>query len=145
MDMSSSLHLQEERVIFPSSHLYYGPREKKGMKRGSMIKCFAGSSSSKWSSFNEEEIAFLADPGLPDTQNLFRLAKITLMANLSKNGSDALQLRYTMANLDYDLIIKGEHIMTSLNSSNDETVQNSNSSAQEDALILSMFEQLKPK
>ncbi|GJT85339.1 hypothetical protein Tco_1067056 [Tanacetum coccineum] len=42
-------------------------------------------------------------------------AKIALMANLSRNGSDALT---------------------------EETVQNSNSSAQQDALILSMFEQL---
>ncbi|GKB80276.1 retrovirus-related pol polyprotein from transposon TNT 1-94 [Tanacetum coccineum] len=42
-------------------------------------------------------------------------AKIALMANLSRNGSDALT---------------------------EETVQNSNSSAQQDVLILSMFEQL---
>ncbi|GKA37859.1 hypothetical protein Tco_0724424 [Tanacetum coccineum] len=35
-----------------------------------------------------------------------------------------------------------EQIMTSSEQSNDETVQNSNSSAQQDVLILSMFEQL---
>ncbi|GJY57173.1 retrovirus-related pol polyprotein from transposon TNT 1-94 [Tanacetum coccineum] len=87
----------------------------------------------------EEEIAFLADPGLLDTQTSqtvithnaayqaddldaydsdcdeLNSAKIALMANLSRNGSDALT---------------------------EETVQNSNSSAQQDVLILSMFEQL---
>ncbi|GJR08181.1 retrovirus-related pol polyprotein from transposon TNT 1-94 [Tanacetum coccineum] len=90
----------------------------------------------------EEEIAFLADPGLPDIQTSqtvithnaayqaddldaydsdcdeLNSAKIALMANLSRNGSDALT------------------------ESNDETVQNSNSSAQQDVLILSMFDQL---
>ncbi|GJU65873.1 hypothetical protein Tco_1247708 [Tanacetum coccineum] len=87
----------------------------------------------------EEEIAFLADPGLPDIQTSqtvithnaayqaddldaydsdcdeLNSAKIALMANLSRNGSDALT---------------------------EETVQNSNSSAQQDVLILSMFEQI---
>ncbi|GJS20263.1 hypothetical protein Tco_0626426 [Tanacetum coccineum] len=94
----------------------------------------------------EEEIAFLADPGLPDTQTSqtvithnaayqaddldaydsdcdeLNSAKIALMANLSRNGSDALT--------EY------------LSETQQETVQNSNSSAQQDALILSMFEQL---
>ncbi|GJU80382.1 retrovirus-related pol polyprotein from transposon TNT 1-94 [Tanacetum coccineum] len=87
----------------------------------------------------EEEIAFLADPGLPDVQNSqtvtthnaayqaddldaydsdcdeLNSAKIALMANLSRNGSNALT---------------------------EETVQNSNSSAQQDVLILSMFDQI---
>ncbi|GJZ52014.1 hypothetical protein Tco_0606529 [Tanacetum coccineum] len=49
-------------------------------------------------------------------------AKIALMANLSRNGSDALT-KY-------------------LSESQQETVQNSNSSTQQDVLILSMFEQL---
>ncbi|GKB44468.1 hypothetical protein Tco_0889410 [Tanacetum coccineum] len=49
-------------------------------------------------------------------------AKIALMANLSRNGSDALT--------EY------------LSETQQETVQNSNSSAQQDVLILSMFEQL---
>ncbi|GKA17325.1 hypothetical protein Tco_0697162, partial [Tanacetum coccineum] len=116
------------RVILPSSVI--SPREK-GMKRGLMIKC--------GQVLTEEEIAFLAHPGLPDTQTSqivithnaayqaddldaydsdcdeLNSAKIALMANLSRNGSDALT---------------------------EETVQNSNSSAQQDVLILSMFEQL---
>ncbi|GJT94939.1 retrovirus-related pol polyprotein from transposon TNT 1-94 [Tanacetum coccineum] len=115
---------------------------------------------------NEEEIAFLADPGLPDTlstqtvithnaayqaDNLdaydsdcdeINSAKIALMANLSRNGSDALTEVHNPDNLAYDLINQSEQIMTSSEQSNDETVQNSNSSAQQDALILSMFEQL---
>ncbi|GJS08389.1 hypothetical protein Tco_0365185 [Tanacetum coccineum] len=95
-------------------------------------------------------------------------AKIALMANLSRNGSDALTEVHNPDNLTYDLINQSEQIMTSSEQSNDvnqteteitsdsniipysqylsetqqETVQNSNSSAQQDALILSMFEQL---
>ncbi|GJZ88820.1 retrovirus-related pol polyprotein from transposon TNT 1-94 [Tanacetum coccineum] len=140
----------------------------------------------------EEEIAFLADPGLLDTQTFQTVitynaayqaddlnaydsdcdehnsTKIALMANLSKNGSDALTEVHNPDNLAYDLINQSEQIMTSSEQSNDvnqteteitsdsniipysqylsetqqETVQNSNSSAQQDALILSMFEQL---
>ncbi|GJT56965.1 retrovirus-related pol polyprotein from transposon TNT 1-94 [Tanacetum coccineum] len=94
----------------------------------------------------EEEIAFLADPGLPDIQTSqtvithnaayqaddldaydsdcdeLNSAKIALMANLSRNGSDALT--------EY------------LSETQQETIQNSNSSAQQDVLILSMFDQL---
>ncbi|GJW15991.1 retrovirus-related pol polyprotein from transposon TNT 1-94 [Tanacetum coccineum] len=138
----------------------------------------------------EEEIAFLADPGLPNTQTSqtvithnaayqaddldaydsdcdeLNSAKIALMANLSKNGSDALTEVHNPDNLTYDLINQSEQIMTSSEKSNDvteteitsdsniipysqylsetqqETIQNSNSSAQQDVLILSMFEQL---
>ncbi|GKB62770.1 retrovirus-related pol polyprotein from transposon TNT 1-94 [Tanacetum coccineum] len=140
----------------------------------------------------EEEIAFLADPGLPDTQTSqtvithnaayqaddldaydsdcdeLNSAKIALMANLSRNGSDALTEVHNPDNLAYDLINQSEQIMTSSEQSNDvnqteteitsdsniipysqylsetqqETVQNSNSSAQQDILILSMFDQL---
>ncbi|GJV85439.1 hypothetical protein Tco_1525337 [Tanacetum coccineum] len=97
----------------------------------------------------DEEIAFLADPGLPNistsqtviTQQSvlssrmiwmpdaydsdcdeLNSAKIALMVNLSRNGSDALT--------EY------------LSETQQETVQNSNSSAQQDVMILSMFEQL---
>ncbi|GKC47751.1 hypothetical protein Tco_1065473 [Tanacetum coccineum] len=114
----------------------------------------------------EEEIAFLADPGLPDIQTSqtvithnaayqaddldaydsdcdeLNSAKIALMANLSRNGSDALTEVHNPDNLTYDLFNQNEQIMTSSEQSNDETVQNSNSSAQQDVLILSMFEQL---
>ncbi|GKA67038.1 integrase, catalytic region, zinc finger, CCHC-type containing protein [Tanacetum coccineum] len=95
-------------------------------------------------------------------------AKIALMANLSRNGSDVLTEVHNPDNLTYDLINQSEQIMTSSEQSNDvnqteteitsdsniipysqylsetqqETVQNSNSSAQQDVLILSMFEQL---
>ncbi|GKB32508.1 retrovirus-related pol polyprotein from transposon TNT 1-94 [Tanacetum coccineum] len=95
-------------------------------------------------------------------------AKIALMANLLRNGSDALTEVHNPDNLNYDLFNQSEQIMTSSEQSNDvsqtetditsdsniipysqylsetqqETVQNSNSSAQQDVLILSMFEQL---
>ncbi|GJW54321.1 hypothetical protein Tco_0098406 [Tanacetum coccineum] len=111
---------------------------------------------------SKEEIAFLADPGLPDTQTSqtvithnaayqaddldaydsdcdeLNSAKIALMANLSRNGSDALTEVHNPDNLTYDLFNQSEQIMTSSEQSND----NSNSSAQQDVLILSMFEQL---
>ncbi|GJU50605.1 retrovirus-related pol polyprotein from transposon TNT 1-94 [Tanacetum coccineum] len=140
----------------------------------------------------KEEIEFLANPGLPDTQTSqtgithnaayqaddldaydsdcdeLNSAKIALMANLSRNGSNALTEVHNSDNLTYDLINQSEQIMTSSEQSNDvnqtlteitsdsniipysqylsetqqETVQNSNSSAQQDVLILSMFEQL---
>ncbi|GJZ69058.1 hypothetical protein Tco_0632608 [Tanacetum coccineum] len=140
----------------------------------------------------EEEITFLADPGLPDIQTSqtvithnaayqaddldaydsdcdeLNSAKIALMANLSRNGSDALTEVHNPDNLNYDLFNQSEQIMTSSEQSNDvgqtetditsdsniipysqylsetqqETVQNSNSSAQQDVLILSMFDQL---
>ncbi|GJR78776.1 retrovirus-related pol polyprotein from transposon TNT 1-94 [Tanacetum coccineum] len=140
----------------------------------------------------EEEIAFLADPGLPDVQNSqtvithnaayqaddldaydsdcdeLNSAKIALMANLSRNGSDALTEVHNQDNLNYDLFNQSEQIMMSSEQSNDvsqsetdiisdsniipysqylsetqqETVQNSNSSAQQDVLILSMFDQI---
>ncbi|GJY72095.1 hypothetical protein Tco_0475798 [Tanacetum coccineum] len=95
-------------------------------------------------------------------------AKIALMANLSRNGSDALTEVHNQDNLNYDLFNQSEQIMTSSEQSNDvsqsetditsdsniipysqylsetqqETVQNSNSSAHQDVLILSMFEQI---
>ncbi|GJS20264.1 hypothetical protein Tco_0448896 [Tanacetum coccineum] len=176
----SSVTTAKGRVIFPSSVL--SPREK-GMKRGSMIKVMCCFNSSKSQVLTEEEIAFLADPGLPDTQTSqtvithnaayqaddldaydsdcdeLNSAKIALMANLSRNGSDALTEVHNPDNLAYDLINQSEQIMTSSEQSNDvnqtkteitsdsniipysqylsetqhETVQNSNSSAQQDA------------
>ncbi|GJX11336.1 hypothetical protein Tco_0201195 [Tanacetum coccineum] len=89
-------------------------------------------------------------------------AKIALMANLSRNGSYALTEVYNPDNLNYDSFNQSELIMTSSEQSNDvsqtetditsdsniipysqylsetqqETVQNSNSSAQQDVLIL---------
>ncbi|GKF84115.1 hypothetical protein Tco_0249013, partial [Tanacetum coccineum] len=95
-------------------------------------------------------------------------SKITLMANLSRNGSDALTEVHNPDNLNYDLFTQSEQIVTSSVQSNDvsqsetdiisdsniipysqylsetqqETVQNSNSSAQQDVLIFSMFDQI---
>ncbi|GJX67280.1 hypothetical protein Tco_0303007, partial [Tanacetum coccineum] len=136
-----------------------------------------------------EEITFLTDPGLPDTQTSqtvithnvayqandldaydsdcdeLNSAKIALMTNLSRNGSDALTEVHNPDNLNYDLFNQSEQIMTSSKQSNDasqtkteitndsniipysqylsetqqENVQNSNSSAQQDVLILSIF------
>ncbi|GJS56072.1 retrovirus-related pol polyprotein from transposon TNT 1-94, partial [Tanacetum coccineum] len=110
----------------------------------------------------EEEIAFLADPGLPDIQTSqtvithnaayqaddldaydsycdeLNSAKIALMANLSRNGSDALTESETEITSDSNIIPYSQY----LSEAQQETVQNPNSSAQQDVLILSMFEQL---
>ncbi|GJS16405.1 integrase, catalytic region, zinc finger, CCHC-type containing protein [Tanacetum coccineum] len=110
----------------------------------------------------EEEIAFLADPGLPDIQTSqtvithnaayqaddldaydsdcdeLNSAKIALMANLSRNGSDALTESETDITSDSNIIPYSQY----LSETQQETVQNSNSSAQQDVLILSMFDQI---
>ncbi|GKD70768.1 retrovirus-related pol polyprotein from transposon TNT 1-94 [Tanacetum coccineum] len=91
----------------------------------------------------EEEIAFLADPGLLDTQtsqtvithnaayqaddldaydsdcDKLNSAKIALMANLSRNGSYALTEVHNLDNLTYDVFNQSEQIMTSFEQSND--------------------------
>ncbi|GJW67038.1 retrovirus-related pol polyprotein from transposon TNT 1-94 [Tanacetum coccineum] len=116
---------------------------------------------------SRKEKAFIWQyPGLPDIQTTqdTRL----LSCNLSRNGSDALTEVHNQDNLNYDLFNQSEQIMTSSEQSNDvsqsetditsdsniipysqylsetqqETVQNSNSSAHQDVLILSMFEQI---
>ncbi|GKE47391.1 hypothetical protein Tco_1478649 [Tanacetum coccineum] len=92
---------------------------------------------------NEEEIAFLADPGLPDTQSTqtvithndayqaddldaydsdcdeLNSAKLALMANLSQYGSDAIAEVQKPDNMDHNLINQSEQIMTFFEKSND--------------------------
>ncbi|GJX46613.1 hypothetical protein Tco_0271803 [Tanacetum coccineum] len=142
---------------------------------------------------HEEELAFLADPGIGEgqatqtviTHNLayqaddldaydsdcdeLNTAKVALMANLSHYGLDALAKVHNHDNMDNNMINKGVQVMPSseqssvVNHSETEitsdsnimpysqyatesqqtTVQKSNSSAQQDALILSVIEQLK--
>ncbi|GJR29334.1 retrovirus-related pol polyprotein from transposon TNT 1-94 [Tanacetum coccineum] len=60
------------------------------------------------------------------------------MANLSRNGSNALTETETKITSDSNIIPYSQY----LSETQQETVQNSNSSAQQDVLILSMFEQL---
>ncbi|GJR31431.1 hypothetical protein Tco_1107663 [Tanacetum coccineum] len=71
-----------------------------------------------------------------------RKQRTMLSRRSSRNGLDALTEVHNPDNLAYDLINQSEQIMTSSEQSNDETVHNFNSSAQQHALILSMFEQL---
>ncbi|GJR86554.1 retrovirus-related pol polyprotein from transposon TNT 1-94 [Tanacetum coccineum] len=142
---------------------------------------------------HEEELAFLADPGIPEGQatqtvithnaayqaddldaydsdcDELNTAKVALMANLSHYGSDALAEVHNPDNVNNNLINQAVQAMPSSEQSNvvnhSETeitsdsniipysqyviesqqaaVQNSNSSAQQDALILSVIEQLK--
>ncbi|GJS59828.1 hypothetical protein Tco_0654612 [Tanacetum coccineum] len=142
---------------------------------------------------HEEELAFLDDLGIPEghtTQTVithnasyqaddldaydsdcdeFNTAKVTLMANLSHYGSDALAEVHNHDNMNNNMLNQVVQVMPSSEQSNvvnhSETkinsdsniipysqyviesqqaaVQNSNSSAQQDALILSVIEQLK--
>ncbi|GKE89522.1 hypothetical protein Tco_1566997 [Tanacetum coccineum] len=142
---------------------------------------------------HEEELAFLADPGILETQatqtiithnaaypvddldaydsdcDELNTAKVALMANLSHYGSDALAEVHNHDNVNNNIINQAVQAMPSSEQSNvvnlSETkitsdsniipysqyviesqqavVQNSNSSTQQDALILSVIEQLK--
>ncbi|GJS09879.1 hypothetical protein Tco_0366675 [Tanacetum coccineum] len=142
---------------------------------------------------HEEELAFLADPGIAEGQatqtvitynvayqaddldaydsdcDELNTAKVALMANLSHYGSDALAEVHNHDNMDNNMINQAVQEIPSSEQSNvvnnSETeitndrniipysqyviesqqaaVQNSNSSAQQDALILSVIEQLK--
>ncbi|GJR66565.1 hypothetical protein Tco_0012630 [Tanacetum coccineum] len=141
---------------------------------------------------HEEELAFLADPRIPEGQatqtvithnaayqaddldaydsdcDELNTAKVALMANLSHYGSDALSEVHNHDNVNNNIINQAVQAMPSSEQSNvvnhSETeitsdsniipysqyliesqqpaVQNSNSSAQQDALILSVIEQL---
>ncbi|GJU63023.1 integrase, catalytic region, zinc finger, CCHC-type containing protein [Tanacetum coccineum] len=113
---------------------------------------------------HEEELAFLADPGIAESQatqtiithnaayqaddlnaydsdcDELNTAKVALMANLSHYGSDALIEVHNHNNVDNNMINQAVQYVTE---SQHAVVQNSDSSAQQDALILSVIEQLK--
>ncbi|GKF25141.1 hypothetical protein Tco_0081035, partial [Tanacetum coccineum] len=110
---------------------------------------------------HEEELAFLVDLGIPEGQatqtvithnaayqaedldaydsdcDELNTAKVALMANLSHYGSDALAKTEIIS--DSKIIPYSQYVIESQRAA----VQNSNSSAQQDALILSVIEQLK--
>ncbi|GJR53629.1 retrovirus-related pol polyprotein from transposon TNT 1-94 [Tanacetum coccineum] len=83
---------------------------------------------------HEEELAFLADPGI---------VEVALMAHLSHYGSDVLAEVHNPDNMDKNMINQGVQAGPSFEQSSVAAVQNSNSSVQQDTLILSMIEQLK--
>ncbi|GJY22737.1 hypothetical protein Tco_0396395 [Tanacetum coccineum] len=70
-------------------------------------------------------------------------AKVALMGNLSHYGLDALAEVHNHDNVDNNMINQAVQAMPSFEQSNVATIQNFNSSAQPDALILSVIEQLK--
>ncbi|GJU56543.1 retrovirus-related pol polyprotein from transposon TNT 1-94 [Tanacetum coccineum] len=118
---------------------------------------------------HEEELAFLADPGIAEGQathtvithntayqaddldaydsncDELNTAKVALMANLSHFGSDALAESSVVNNSETEITNDSNIIPYSqyVKESQQAAVQNSNLSAQQDALILSMIEQLK--
>ncbi|GKD35907.1 hypothetical protein Tco_1251416, partial [Tanacetum coccineum] len=115
---------------------------------------------------HEEELAFLADLGIPEGQatqtvithndayqatdldeydsycDELNTAKVALMANLSYYGSDALAEVHNHNNMNNNMLNQVVQAMPSSEQSN-AAVQNSNTFAQQDALILSVIEQLK--
>ncbi|GJZ86047.1 retrovirus-related pol polyprotein from transposon TNT 1-94 [Tanacetum coccineum] len=142
---------------------------------------------------HEEELAFLADPGIAEGQatqtvithnaayqaddldvydsdcDELNTTKVALMENLSHYGSDALAEVHNPDNVNNNMINQGVQVMPSFEHSNimnlpeteitsdsniipysqyvtesqQASVQNFNTSTQQDALILSMIEQLK--
>ncbi|GJW71203.1 hypothetical protein Tco_0128120 [Tanacetum coccineum] len=118
---------------------------------------------------HEEELAFLADSGIAKGQAIhivithnvayqaddldaydsycdeLNTAKVALMANLSHCGSDALtesnavNHSETKITSDSNIMPYSQYVIESQQAA----VQNSNSSAQQDVLILSVIEQLK--
>ncbi|GKF10334.1 retrovirus-related pol polyprotein from transposon TNT 1-94, partial [Tanacetum coccineum] len=118
---------------------------------------------------HEEELVFLADPGILEGQatqtvithnasyqdddldaydsdcDELNTAKVALMANLSHYGSDALAESNVVNHSETEITSDSNIIPYSqyLIESQQPTVQNSNSSTQQDALILSVIEQLK--
>ncbi|GKD75334.1 hypothetical protein Tco_1333616, partial [Tanacetum coccineum] len=99
---------------------------------------------------HEDELAFLADPGTTEDSYNFdcdelNTAKVALMAILSHYGSNALaesnvvNLSKTEITSDSNIIPYSQYVTESQQA----TVQNSNTSTQQDALILSVIEQLK--
>nr|GEX73512.1 hypothetical protein [Tanacetum cinerariifolium] len=111
----------------------------------------------------EEELDFLADPGIAETSSTLYVvtnnaayqaddlnaydsdcdevnsAKIALMENLSHYGSDNLAESETEITSDSNIILYSQY----MNESQYTTVQNSSSPALQDDLILSVIEQLK--
>ncbi|GJS04523.1 hypothetical protein Tco_0321031 [Tanacetum coccineum] len=116
---------------------------------------------------HEEELAFLADLGIIESQatqtvithniayqdddldaydsdcDELNTAKVALMANLSHYGSDALAEVHNHDNVVNNMINQAVQMMSSSEQWNVVAVQNSNSFTQLDALILSVIEQLK--
>nr|GEV40245.1 retrovirus-related Pol polyprotein from transposon TNT 1-94 [Tanacetum cinerariifolium] len=84
----------------------------------------------------EEELEFLADPGIAETST-----KIALMVNLSHYGSDNLAESQTKITSDSNIISYSQY----MNESQYTTIQNSSLPALQDDLILSVIEQLKTK
>ncbi|GJT29087.1 hypothetical protein Tco_0909362 [Tanacetum coccineum] len=112
------------RVILPSSVL---SPSGKGMKHGSTIN-----QSSPTLSYQVDDLdAYDSDC---DERNS---AKIALIANLSRNGSNALIEVLNPDNLNYDLFNQSEQIMTSFEQSND--VSQSETEITSDSNIHSLF------
>ncbi|GKF61162.1 hypothetical protein Tco_0181216, partial [Tanacetum coccineum] len=84
---------------------------------------------------HEEELAFLDS----DCDEL-NTVKVALMANLSHYGSDALAEVHNHDNMNNNMINQAVQYVIE---SQQAAIQNFNSSAQQDALILSVIKQLK--
>ncbi|GKG13974.1 hypothetical protein Tco_0350934, partial [Tanacetum coccineum] len=118
---------------------------------------------------HKEELAFLVDPGIPETQatqtvithnatyqvddldsydsdcDELNTAKVAFMMNLSHYGLDALDKSNVVNHLETEITSDSNIIPYSqyVVESQQVAIQNSNYSTQQDALILSVIEQLK--
>ncbi|GJT03608.1 integrase, catalytic region, zinc finger, CCHC-type containing protein [Tanacetum coccineum] len=116
---------------------------------------------------HEEELAFLADPRIAEGQatqtvithnatyqaddldaydsdcDELNTAKVALMEILSHYSSEVLAEVHNLENMDNNMINQGVQARSSFEQSSVAAVQNLNSSTQQDALILSVIEQLK--
>ncbi|GJW05896.1 retrovirus-related pol polyprotein from transposon TNT 1-94 [Tanacetum coccineum] len=113
----------------------------KGMIRGLRISVVVSSSAN----FHTHNAAYQADDldAYDSDCDELNTAKVALMANLSHYGSDALSKVHNHDNVNNDMTNQVVQAMPSSEQSNVVAVQNSNSSAQQDDLILSVIEQLK--
>ncbi|GKB59411.1 retrovirus-related pol polyprotein from transposon TNT 1-94 [Tanacetum coccineum] len=126
-----------------------------------------GASGSNSGKQRTEELPFLADPGILEGQAIqtvithnaayqaddldaydtdcdeLNTAKVILMAHLSHYGLDIFAEVHNHDNMNNDMINQAMQAMPSFEQSNVTAIQNSNSSAQQDALILSVIKQLK--
>ncbi|GKB46500.1 retrovirus-related pol polyprotein from transposon TNT 1-94 [Tanacetum coccineum] len=96
---------------------------------------------------HEEELAFLVDPGIAEgqaTQTVITHNAAYQAGNLDAYDSDCDELNTAKIALMVNLSQYGSDVLTKyVKETQQAAVQNSNSSAQQDALILSVIEQLK--
>ncbi|GKD23146.1 hypothetical protein Tco_1224849 [Tanacetum coccineum] len=93
---------------------------------------------------DEEQLAFLADPGIPANYDDLSTAQAILMANISNYGSDIISEVPNSENYLNDMDNQSVLALQDFEQSPvmDATVQDTNLQAQQDSMILSVIEQM---